>query len=155
LGAPYWNPYARGTLVGLTRGTTTAHLVRATLEAIAYQTRDVVEAMKAETQPPNHLTTQPPLKADGGAVKNNFLCQFQSDVLGVPVVRSAVDETTALGAAFAAGLAVGFWKNLDEIRSLWKADRTFEPQMSASQREELYVGWKRAVKCALAWTENR
>lgn len=148
LGAPHWNPYARGTLVGLTRGTTSAHVVRATLEAIAYQTREVVEAMVGNDISP---ITLPALKVDGGAVKNNFLCQFQADILGVPVIRPRIEETTAFGAALAAGLAIKAWKDLDEISQLWKPDRTFEPKMPEGQRHDLYQDWKRAVRSALAW----
>jgi glycerol kinase len=153
LGAPYWNPYARGTIVGISRGVTSGHFARATLEAIAYQTRDVLEAMAADfpSAPlggPGHS-----LKVDGGAVKNNLLCQIQSDLLGIPVVRPVVEETTALGAAYAAGLAVGFWQGTEELRSLWKADRTFEPAITRDQRDHLYSGWKRAVRAALVWTE--
>ena len=150
LGAPYWNSYARGTIVGLTRGTGAAHLARAALEAIAYQARDVIEAMSADAGAP----TQHGLRVDGGAVANDFLCQFQSDILGVPVVRPKVRETTALGAAYAAGLAVGYWKGLDEIELLWKADRVFEPELPEDERERLYAGWKRAVRCALSWAET-
>ncbi len=150
LGAPHWNPHARGMIVGLTRGTSKAHLVRATLESMAFQTRDLIEAM-----PANRSDESPSLKVDGGAVKNNLLCQIQSDALGFPVVRPVVQETTALGAAFAAGLAVGYWKDFDEIRKLWKVDRIFEPQMKEVQREELYSGWQRAVRAALAWAEDR
>jgi len=160
LGAPYWEPYARGTLVGLTRGTTLAHITRATLEAIAYQVHDVVEAMNAdvrlaaeENDRPN-AGSQLGLKVDGGAVKNSFLCQFQSDILGVPVVRPTVEETTALGAAYAAGLAVGYWKDLQEIQRLWKAERTFVPQLSAERRAELCRGWRQAVECALSWASS-
>lgn len=152
LGAPHWNPYARGTVVGLTRGTTSAHLVRAALEAIAYQSRDVLEAMNADA--PVSPDVDVALKVDGGAVKNDFLCQFQSDVLGVPVVRPTVGETTALGAAYAAGLAVGYWQSLEEIKGLWKADRTFRPQMDTEQREQLYSGWQDAVRCALSWASE-
>ncbi len=165
LGAPYWDPYARGTVVGLTRGTSRAHLVRAVLEAIAYHTRDVVEAMNADASAAASPAGGAPergsspasaaLKVDGGAARNAFLCQFQSDLLGVPVVRPTTEETTALGAAYAAGLAVGHWKDLDEIRRLWKAERVFEPRMSAARREELYAGWGRAVRCALAWAADR
>jgi glycerol kinase len=147
LGAPYWDPDARGTIVGLTRGTTAAHLARAALEAIAYQARDVIEAMAADAGAP--LDPQHGLRVDGGAVANNFLCQFQSDILGVPVVRPKVLETTALGAAYAAGLAVGYWRDLSEIEHLWQADRVFEPQLAEDERERLYAGWKRAVRRAL------
>jgi glycerol kinase len=146
-GAPYWNPYARGTIVGLTRGTSAAHLARAALEAIAYQARDVIDAMTADSGRP--LDSRHGLRVDGGAVANNFLCQFQSDILGVPVVRPKVLETTALGAAYAAGLAVGYWKDLSEIERLRQPGRVFEPQLPAEERERLYAGWKRAVRCAL------
>jgi glycerol kinase len=170
LGAPYWNPYARGTIVGLTRGTALAHLVRATLESIAYHTRDVVEAMNADVRSalstaaaacamagpsgaaPAGALGGPALKVDGGAARNGFLCQFQSDILGLPVVRPTTEETTALGCAYAAGLAVGHWKDLDEIRRLWRADRTFQPQMARERRDQLYAGWRNAVRCALSWT---
>lgn len=149
LGAPYWQPEARGTLVGLTRGTGADHLVRAALEAMAYQTRDVMDAMSADAgRPPNPAHG---LRVDGGAVVNDFLCQFQADVLGIPVVRPQVGETTALGAAYAAGLAIGFWGGLEEVRQLWKADRTFEPTATEQRRERLYAGWQRAVRCALCW----
>jgi len=152
LGAPYWEPEARGTVVGLTRGTTAAHIARAALEAIAYQARDVIDAMAADAGQP--LDPQYGLRVDGGAVANNFLCQFQSDILGVPVVRPKVLETTALGAAYAAGLAVGYWRDLAEIEGLWQADRVFEPKLSADERETLYAGWKRAVRCALFSAEQ-
>jgi glycerol kinase len=151
LGAPYWNPHARGTLVGLTRGTGVPHLARATLEAIAYQTRDVVEAMIAVPSRSAPALTLPALKVDGGAVANRFLCQFQADILGVPVLRPRVAETTSLGAAYAAGLAVGYWRDLEEIGRLWLPEHTFEPGLSAARREELYAGWQRAVRCALQW----
>jgi len=153
LGAPYWDPDARGTVVGLTRGTATAHLARATLEAIAYQTRDVVELMAARPAGTALTAALPSLKVDGGAVANGFLCQFQADILGVPVLRPRVAETTSLGAAYAAGLAVGFWRSLDELGRLWQPDRRFDPQMPAAQREELYAGWNRAVQCAVTWAE--
>jgi glycerol kinase len=154
LGAPHWDPNARGTVVGLTRGTGVPHLVRATLEAIAYQTRDVVQAMTGTPSGSRPVPALPSLKVDGGAVKNGFLCQFQADILGVPVLRPRVAETTSLGAAYAAGLAVGFWRDLDEIRRLWVPERTFEPQMPAARREELYAGWQRAVHCALHWAKT-
>jgi glycerol kinase len=148
LGAPYWDSYARGAIVGLTRGSGRAQIVRATLEAIAYQTRDVVEAMQADSG----LELEA-LKVDGGAVANNFLMQFQADILGVPVVRPAVTETTALGAAYLAGLATGFWGSQDEIARQWVVERTFDPRMSADERESLYAGWKRAVERAKGWAE--
>lgn len=145
LGAPYWDSYARGTISGLTRGSTRAHIVRATLESVAYQTREVVEAMAADSGIP--LQT---LRVDGGMVVNNLLMQFQADILGVPVERPAVTETTALGAAYLAGLAVSFWDSTDEITAQWQVERRFEPNMSDSMRESLYAGWKSAVKRALS-----
>ena len=146
LGAPYWDQYARGTIVGLTRGSGRAQIVRATLESIAYQTRDVLQAMKADSG-----LELPALRVDGGAVANNFLMQFQADILGVPVQRPAITETTALGAAYLAGLAVGYWKSQDEIAQQWAVERSFEPQMGSDQREALYAGWHRAVERARAW----
>ena len=149
LGAPYWDQYARGAIVGLTRGSGRAQIVRATLESIAYQTRDVVAAMSADSGLP--LET---LKVDGGAVVNDFLMQFQADILGVPVQRPAVTETTALGAAYLAGLATGFWTSQDEIAQQWQLEREFEPAMSADQRESLYAGWQRAVERARDWAQE-
>jgi len=149
LGAPYWDQYARGTIVGLTRGSGRSHIVRATLEGIAYQTRDILTAMKADSG-----LDIPALRVDGGAVSNNFLMQFQADILGVPVVRPQVAETTALGAAYLAGLAVGYWSSQEEIQQQWQEDRTFEPSMSADQRESLYAGWQRAVERARDWEQN-
>ncbi len=149
LGAPYWDQYARGTIVGLTRGTNRAHIVRATLESLAYQTRDVVEAMKADSG--IDLQT---LRVDGGAVANDFLMQFQADVLGVPVERPAVTETTALGAAYLAGLATGFWSSQAEIAKQWRVEKTFEPGMSAEQRDKLYAGWQKAVERSKSWAEE-
>lgn len=149
LGAPYWDSYARGTIVGLTRGTGRAHIVRAALEAIAYQTRDVMEAMQADSG-----LRLPALRVDGGAVNNNFLMQFQADILGVPVQRPAVTETTALGAAYLAGLAVGFWSSQEEIAKQWAVERTFEPKMSIDEREAHYAGWKRAVERAQHWVNS-
>jgi len=146
LGAPHWDPLARGIIVGITRGTSRAHLVRATLEAIAFQTRDVIETMENECN-----LTLPDLRVDGGAAANDLLMQIQADILGREVVRPAVTETTALGAAYLAGLAVGFWKGQDELASNWQVDRRFEPRMEAGQREELYQGWKRAVERAKGW----
>ncbi len=148
LGAPYWDQYARGTIVGLTRGSTAAHIARATLESMAYQTRDVLEAMSADSGV--HLKA---LRVDGGAVGNNLLMQFQADILGVPVQRPKVAETTALGAAYLAGIATGFWSGPQEVTERWAVDRTFEPQMNASQRDALYAGWKRAVERALKWEQ--
>ncbi len=146
LGAPYWDPYARGTVVGLTRGSTAGHIARATLEAIAYQTRDVVEAMAADSG-----STLSALRADGGAAQNALLMQFQADILGVPVEVPTVTETTALGAAYLAGLAVGFWDSLDELASKWSVARRYDPAMPAEQREMLYDRWKRAVERARGW----
>jgi glycerol kinase len=148
LGAPHWDPYARGAIVGLTRGSTVAHIARATLESMCYQTREVLEAMTADSKV--DLKT---LRVDGGAVGNNLLMQFQADILGVPVQRPKVAETTALGAAYLAGLAVGFWGSPQEVGKQWAIDRTFEPQMSADQREKLYSDWKRAVGRSLHWEQ--
>jgi len=149
LGAPHWDPLARGAIVGISRGTTRAHLVRATLEAIAFQTRDVIETMESECG-----LTLPELRVDGGAAANDLLMQIQADILGREVVRPAVTETTALGAAYLAGLAVGFWKGQDELAGKWRVDKRFEPRMEASQREELYQGWKRAVERAKGWASE-
>jgi glycerol kinase len=140
LGAPYWDQDARGAIVGLTRGATRAHLARAALEAMAYQTRDVVECMQRDSG-----IKAKELRVDGGATRNDFLCQFQADILGIPVVRPVVTETTALGAAYLAGLAVGFWKNEKEIAQQWQVEKRFEPQMKKSEREQLYEGWQAAV----------
>ncbi len=144
--APHWDMYARGTIVGITRYTKREHIVRATLEAIGYQTREVIEAMEKDSGVP--LKT---LKVDGGAVKNNFLMQLQADILGARVVRPIVNETTALGAAYAAGLAVGFWQSLDELRQNWGVDRIFDPQWDAARREAGYADWKKAVERAKGW----
>jgi len=144
--APHWDMYARGVIVGLTRYVNRAHLVRATLEAICYQSREVLEAMEADAG--IELTR---LKVDGGAVANDFLMQLQADVLGVPVVRPVVGETTALGAAYAAGLAAGVWDGLDALCQNWGVDRIFEPQWSAERREVGYAGWQRAVERARGW----
>ncbi len=149
LGAPYWDQYARGTIVGLTRGSGRAQIVRATLESIAYQTRDVVAAMTADSG----LALET-LRVDGGAVVNDFLMQFQADILGVPVQRPTVTETTALGAAYLAGLATGFWTSQEEIAGQWRLERTFEPVMSADQRGSLYSGWQRAVERARHWAQE-
>ncbi len=148
LGAPHWDAYARGTIVGLTRGAGRAHLVRATLESIAYQTREVVDAMTRDSG-----ARPPVLRVDGGAAANDFLCQFQADILGIPVERPSATETTALGAAYLAGLAVGFWKNEQEIFSQLKIARRFEPAMPESRREDLFAGWNRAVERAKAWAK--
>ncbi len=149
LGAPYWDSYARGTIVGLTRGSGRAHVVRAALESVAYQTRDVVDAMHADSG--IDLKT---LRVDGGMVRNDFLMQFQADILGVPVERPAVTETTALGAAYLAGLATGFFPSQKAIRKQWSVERRFEPRMTADQRESLYAGWKRAVERSKGWLSS-
>jgi len=146
LGAPYWDAYARGTIVGLTRGSGRAHIVRATLESIAYQTRDVVSAMQADSG-----LRLKALRVDGGAVRNDFLMQFQADILGVPVQRPAVTETTALGAAYLAGLATGFWKSAEDIAGQWRVEATFTPKMPPEQRESLYHGWQKAVERTKSW----
>ncbi|MCC7206698.1 MAG: glycerol kinase GlpK [Anaerolineae bacterium] len=146
LGAPYWDGFARGTIVGLTRGSGRAHIVRATLEAIAYQVRDVAEVMMRDAG----LKLEK-LRVDGGASANDWLMQFQADILGAPVERPAIVETTALGAAYLAGLAVGFWQSAQEVASQWALDRDFEPAMSADQRDSLYQGWGRAVERARGW----
>jgi glycerol kinase len=145
LGSPHWDPYARGTIVGLTRGATRAHLARATLEAIAYQTVDAVRAMEDVGAEPLRE-----LKADGGATANGWLMQFQADVLGVPVVVPEVAETTALGAAFLAGVGAGAW-TLDRVQKVWRERTRFEPRMEAAQREELLAQWRRAVERARGW----
>lgn len=148
LGAPYWDMYARGTIVGLTRGAGRDHIIRATLESIAYQTRDVLEAMQEDSG-----ITLDTLKVDGGATANDFLMQFQSDILGVPVDRPLVRETTALGAAYLAGLAVGFWKSKEEIANNWSLERKFSGEFTDQKRETAYRGWKRAVERSRAWEE--
>jgi glycerol kinase len=146
LGAPYWDMYARGTMIGLTRGTTRAHITRAALEAICFQTRDVLQAMQADSG-----IALAGLRVDGGASRNNLLMQIQADILDVPVVRPCVTETTALGAAYLAGLAVGYWSGQAEIAELWRADREFMPAIPASRREGMYEGWLRAVERSRRW----
>ena len=146
--APYWKSDARGAIVGMTRYVTKYHIARAALEATAYQTREVLDAMNNDSGVPLKA-----LKVDGGMVYNELLMQFQADILGVPVVRPVVAETTALGAAYAAGLAVGFWGNLDDLRSNWQIDRTWEPQMAMDTRAALYKGWKKAVTRTFDWVE--
>ena len=148
LGAPHWDAYARGTIVGLTRGTTAAHIARAALEGIALQVRDVLTAMEADSG-----VRLKELRVDGGACANNVLMQMQSDLLGVPVVRPKVTETTALGAAYLAGLAVGFWKDKNDIATQWQAERRFEPTMSAETRRKTAVGWAKALERAKGWEE--
>jgi glycerol kinase len=149
LGAPHWDGRARGTIVGLTRGTRKEHLVRATLESIAYQTRDVAEAMEADSGV--ETTT---LRVDGGAVKNNFLCQLQADIIQTEIARPVVDETTALGSAYAAGLAVGYWDDLDSLRENWQVDAEFQPEKTKHQVDELYNRWNDAVERSLDWSED-
>ena len=143
LGTPYWDSEVRGAVFGLTRGTSKEHFIRATLESLAYQTRDVLTAMESDSN--IDLKT---LRVDGGAVSNDFLMQFQSDMLNVPVERPAVNETTALGAAYLAGLAVGFWDNIEEVQKHWKINQTFKPKMDEQKREQLFEGWHKAVKAA-------
>ena len=149
MGAPYWNQHARGTIVGLTRGCEKEHFIRATLESIAYQTSDVLNAMEQDSG--LNLTS---LKVDGGASANNFLMQFQSDILNCDVIRPQCIETTALGAAYLAGLAVGYWKDKQEIKENWALGKEFKTQMSGDVRLKLVKGWKKAVKCALMWAQE-
>lgn len=147
LAAPHWDQYSRGMIIGISRGTTREHIARATLEAIAYQVRDVVECMEADTRA--RILT---LRTDGGAAANNFLLQFQADILDKQIVRPIVLETTALGAGYLAGIAAGYWKDTAEVSKLWKSDRIFEPSMDSQSREKLYKGWREAVKKTLRWT---
>jgi len=149
LGAPYWNQHARGTIVGITRGTTSAHFARAALESIAYQTMDVVNAMQSDAN-----ITVKELRVDGGATANNFLMQFQSDILNTKVIRPTITETTALGAAYLAGLAVGYWSNMEEIQKQWQVNKIFEPVITEKERKELASEWKRAVRTTQSWTEE-
>lgn len=146
LGTPYWDSEVRGAVFGLTRGTSKEHFIRATLESLAYQTKDVLDAMEADSNLPLKA-----LRVDGGAVKNNLLMQFQSDLLNVPVERPKINETTALGAAYLAGLAVGYWKDRSEIATQWKRERQFSAKMTREERERLYNGWKKAVKATMAF----
>ncbi len=149
LGAPYWNAYARGSIFGMTRGTSDAHIARAALDSIAYQTADVLKSMEADAG-----IRIAELRVDGGATVNNTLMQFQSDILNTAVARPKVTETTALGAAYLAGLAVGYWKNIEEIQKQWQLDRAFQPGMTEEKREILLKGWHRAVKASVAWAES-
>ena len=149
IGAPYWNQRARGAIVGVTRGFSRAHLIRATLESLAYQTCDIVRAMEKDSGIPIAE-----LKVDGGACANDFLMQFQSDILGSSVFRPSCIETTALGAAYLAGLAVGYWDSLEDIKRNWAVDRVFSPEMAVDRRREMLRGWHRAVRCALAWADD-
>jgi glycerol kinase len=148
LGAPHWNQYARGSLFGMTRGTNRAHIARAALESIAYQTYDVLKAMEADSG-----IVLKELRVDGGATANNLLMQFQSGILQVPVIRPTVTETTALGAAYLAGLGTGYWNSVEELQQQWAVDRRFDPDMDAAHAQDLLKGWQRAVKAAIAWTE--
>jgi glycerol kinase len=149
LGAPHWNQYARGSLLGMTRGTNQAHIARASLESIAYQTYDVLKAMEADSG-----IGIKELRVDGGATANDLLMQFQSDILQVPVIRPTITETTALGAAYLAGLATGYWSSVEDIQQQWKVDRRFQPAMEPARVQELLKGWQRSVKAAIAWTEG-
>lgn len=149
LGAPYWDQYARGVVVGITRGTGKAHLIRATVESLAYQVYDVIKAMEQDAGVPLNS-----LKVDGGACANNFLMQFQSDILNARVERPQCIETTALGAAYLAGIAMGFWKDREEIRKYWDLERAFEPDMEEEKRSGLLKGWKKAVRCSFDWARE-
>lgn len=149
LGAPYWDQYARGAILGLTRGAGKAHLIRATVESLAYQVTDVIHAMERDSQMKLNA-----LRVDGGASANNFLMQFQSDLLDAQVVRPSCIETTALGAAYLAGLAVGFWKDVDEIQKNWKQERVFSPSVTEEKRKKLLKGWKKAVACIFQWAKD-
>ncbi|WP_248518205.1 glycerol kinase GlpK [Salinarchaeum laminariae] len=149
LGAPHWDGRARGTIVGITRGTRKEHIVRATLESIAYQTRDVAEAMEADSG-----IDMGTLRVDGGAVKNNFLCQLQADIIDTEIARPEVDETTALGSAYAAGLAVGYWDGIDSLRDNWQVDREFASEMDPSTADRMYARWEDAVERSLDWAQD-
>jgi glycerol kinase len=149
LGAPHWDPYARGTILGITRGTSAAHIARAALDGIAFQVTDVLKAMEADAGIPIQE-----LRVDGGAVGNNLLMQFQADLLGVPLLRPQITEITALGAAFLAGLSVGFWKNQEEIASYWKLEKQFEPKMASERVLELRAKWNKAIECAQVWEDR-
>lgn len=149
LGAPHWDPYARGMLIGLTRGTDRSHIARAALESIAYQSTDLLKAMQSDAG-----ITLKEMRVDGGASVNNLLMQFQSDILNIPVIRPKITETTALGAAYLAGLAVGYWENMDEINQKWMSDKTFEPNMEESERKQLLANWHDAVNRAKNWAQD-
>jgi len=149
MGAPYWEQYARGTIVGLTRGGSREHFIRAAVESLAYQVNDLLDAMQRDSG-----ITLRNLKVDGGASANNFLMQFEADILNATVVRPQCIETTALGAAYLAGLAVGYWKDREEIRGNWQIGRCFRPEIPEQKREKLIKGWKRAVRCALVWAQE-
>lgn len=145
LGAPYWDQGARGAIYGITRGTHANHLVRAAIEAMCYQTKDVVDAMRKDSR-----VRIKGLRVDGGAAANDLLCQFQADILGIDVIRPKVIETTSLGAAYLAGLAVGYWKDTSEIKRCWAADKVFRPRMTKAERSKLYAGWREAVSRTLS-----
>jgi glycerol kinase len=147
--APYWKSDARGLIIGLTRFANKGHIARAALEATAFQTREVLDAMIGDSG-----IDLKEIRVDGGMVVNDLLMQFQADIINVPVIRPSVSETTALGAAYAAGLAVGFWKDLDELRANWKMNHTWQPQMQETQREQLIQNWKRAVERTFGWRQN-
>ena len=149
LGAPHWDQYARGTIVGLTRGVNKYHIIRATLDSICYQTNDVLQAMEADSG--IRLAS---LKVDGGASANNYLMQTQADIIGAPVNRPCCVETTAMGAAYLAGLAVGYWADKEDVRKNWAIDRTFTPEISGEKRAEMVAGWNRAVKCSFGWAKE-
>ena len=148
LGAPHWNQDARGTIVGLTRGSTASHIARAALESIAYQTMDVLKAMEADSG-----ISIKELRVDGGATANDLLMQFQSDILNTKVLRPTITETTALGAAYLAGLAVGYWASIEDIQQQWQIDKTFTPSMEDAKRNELTAGWQKAVSATIGWTK--
>ena len=149
LGTPYWDMYARGTIVGLTRDTKAEHIVRAALEGVAYQAKDVLDSMKEDTG-----ISLKVLKVDGGAVKNNFLMQFQSDILQTNIVKTEISEVTALGAAFLAGLAVGYWESYEEVESLLTIDRLYKPEKPTSHIEKDYAGWKKAIERSMGWAKE-
>jgi glycerol kinase len=149
LGAPYWNQHARGTIVGITRGTTRGHIARAALDSIAYQTMDVLDAMQKDSG-----ITIKELRVDGGATANNMLMQFQSDILHTKVIRPIITETTALGAAYLAGLAVGYWNSIDDISAQWQIQKVFEPTLSTAATDALKKGWKKAIICADVATDQ-
>ena len=163
LGAPYWDPYARGAIFGITRGTNKYHLVRATLESLAYQVKDLIDSMNQDLKDTDADVDETPevdktlglstLRVDGGAAANNFLMQFQSDILDCPVLRPVCIETTSLGAAYLAGLATGYWKSQQDILDNWQIERRFEPAMSAEKREELVKGWEKAVSRVMGWAK--
>lgn len=148
--APYWDPYARGVIVGLTRGTDKNNIIRATSESLGYQTKDLIDALNEDMGEKVQI-----LKVDGGACRNNLITQFTSDIIGIPVERPENVETTAAGAAYLAGLAVGYWKSKEDIVSNRRIDKVFKPIIDENERAKLYKGWKRAVKAALAWSKDR